>query len=149
MKKKVKEWLRRYIPAEIFATIGALLGAGVIYWVTNNAIGAAYAGTIGENIGYYGFIVSRDLVVSRRRHKKNNKKFGFLGFVKNVRNLFIEFGPAEILDSLVVRPFAMFIFPIILGDFFLGILVGKIAADVVFYIPTIISYELRKKHFID
>lgn len=149
MNRKVREWLRRYIPAEIFATIGALLGAGVIYWITNNAIAAAYAGTIGENIGFYGFIVSRDLVVSRRHHKKNNKKFGFLGLVKNVRNLLVEFGPAEVLDSLIVRPFAMFIFPIILGNFPLGILVGKLAADVTFYIPTIISYELRKKHFVD
>jgi hypothetical protein len=40
----------------------------------------------------------------------------------------------------------MYIFPIIIGQFSIGILVGKIVADIIFYIPTIIAYELRKKH---
>ena len=40
----------------------------------------------------------------------------------------------------------MYIFPIILGNFAVGIIAGKFAADIVFYIPVIIAYELRKKH---
>ena len=47
------------------------------------------------------------------------------------RNLFIEFGPTEILDSLVTRPLM-----IDLGMRFLGqgfeLIIGKIGADILF-----------------
>ena len=149
MKKKFKEWLRRYIPAEICATIGALGGAFLVYILTHNGILAAYAGTISENVGFYVCMALREVQISRKHHKKNNKKYGIKSFLKNLRNLLLEFGPAEFFDSLFVRPFCMYTFPLILGNFGLGIFAGKIIADVIFYIPTIIAYELKKKHLID
>ena len=146
MKKKVREWLKRYLPAEILATIGALLGAGLIFILTKNRILSAYAGMIGENVGYYGFIFTREHIKDLKNSKKNNKKHGVIGFLKTIRNLVVEFGFSEFLDSLFIRPFSMYIFPILLGQFGIGIFVGKIVADIVFYIPTIIAYEFRKKH---
>jgi len=149
MKNKIKKWLKRYIPAEIFATFGALIGAGLVYYITGNGIVSAYAGTIGENIGFYGYMISKEISDSKIHHKNNNRKYSLTSFLKNIRNLILEFGFAEILDSLVIRPAAMYAFPILLGNFPLGIFVGKIAADATFYAPTIIAYELRKKHLID
>jgi hypothetical protein len=143
MNKKLKEWLNRYIPAEIFSTIGALTGAGLIFFFTNNRILSAFAGMILENIGYYGFIVVREYVTDL---KKSKEKYGILGFFKTLRNLSFEFGFSEILDSLIVRPFFMYIIPLMISPFSLGILIAKIIADIIFYIPTIIAYELRKKH---
>ncbi|MFT7616336.1 MAG: hypothetical protein ACI8Y7_001167 [Candidatus Woesearchaeota archaeon] len=66
-----------------------------------------------------------------------------------VRNLLVEFGFSETLDSFIVRPFLMWFFQVWFGNVALGLLVGNILADVSFYIPTIISYELRKKHLKD
>ena len=146
MKEKLKEWLRRYLPAEIFATIGALIGAGLIFFLTKNRIISAYAGAIGENIGYYGFICIREHLNDLKDSQKNNKKHGIRGFFKTIRNLTAEFGFSEFLDSLVVRPFFMYFVPLIIGPFSVGIFIGKIVADVIFYIPTIIAYELRKKY---
>tara|TARA_Y100000034_G_scaffold128423_1_gene182962 strand:+ start:509 stop:637 length:129 start_codon:yes stop_codon:yes gene_type:complete len=40
----------------------------------------------------------------------------------------------------------MYLFPVIIGNFAIGLFVGKIVADIVFYIPTIVMYELKKKH---
>lgn len=68
-----------------------------------------------------------------------------MGFFKTIRNLVFEFGFSEALDSFVVRPFCMYIFPILTNNYGVGIIIGKIVADVSFYIPTIIAYELRKK----
>jgi hypothetical protein len=76
-------------------------------------------------------------------------KHGAKGFFKTVRNLVVEFGFSEVLDSLFVRPFCMYVFPLLVGNFFVGILVAKVAADIIFYIPTITAYELRKKHMKD
>lgn len=146
MKDKLKEWIKRYIPAEIFATIGAIAAAGFSFALTKNRILSAYLGTIGENIGYYGFIFIREHLKDLNKAKQNKSKHGVKGFLKTTRNLILEFGPAEYLDSLIVRPFCMYFFPIILGNYALGIIIGKIVADIVFYIPTIISYELRKKY---
>ena len=146
MKKKIKTWLKRYIPAEIFATLGALLGASIAYSITGSAIVSAYSGTIGENIGFYGYILIKEVRDSKIHHKKHNRKYSFKSCLKDIRNLLVEFGFAELLDSILVRPFAMYIFPIMLGNFPLGILIGKIVADIVFYIPTVLFYELRKKY---
>ncbi|MFH1127128.1 MAG: hypothetical protein ABIG84_01955 [archaeon] len=149
MKHKLKEWIKRYLPAEIAGMISALTGAGVAYMLTDNLIVVALAGVWSETIGYYAFISIRDIAHSRKHHRINNKKYGLISFLKNIRNLIIEFGFSETLDSFFIRPFFMYVFPIILGNVLLGVFIGKISADVVFYIPTITAYELRKKHLGD
>lgn len=149
MWKKLREWGGRYLPAEVFATIGALLGAGVTYYLTDNRFFSAYVGTMGENIGYYGFIIIRDFVISFQNHKQNGVKFGFRSFVKNIRNLILEFGFSETLDSMIVRPFCMYVVPLFVGNYVIGVFIGKIIADIIFYIPTIIAYELKKEYLID
>jgi hypothetical protein len=143
MRKKINGWFKRYFPAEIFATITALIGAGLIFFFTKNRILSAYVGTIGENIGYYGFICIREHMTDL---KKPKKKQGTRGFFNTIRNLIVEFGFSEFLDSLVVRPFFMYFIPLIIGPFSVGIFIAKIVADVIFYIPTIIAYEFRKKY---
>jgi len=146
MKEKIKEWLKRYVPAEIFATIGAILGSWLIFIITGNRILSAYTGTIGENTGFYGFIFIREHIKDFKDSKRKKKKHGAAGFFKTIKNLVLEFGFSEFLDSFIVRPFCMYIFPILIQNYGIGIIVGKIVADVVFYIPTIIAYELRKKY---
>lgn len=146
MHKKLKEWLKRYLPAEIFATIGAVLGAvGFYYFTSSRAIGAI-AGTILEVISYFAFILVRDILNSRKDHQLNYKRYGFVGFLKNIRNILVEFGPAEVIDNLVIRPLFFYIFPLLIGNYAIGIIAGKIAADIVYYLPTIALYEFRKKY---
>ncbi len=62
-----------------------------------------------------------------------------------LRNLSLEFGPAELLDSFLVRPLAMYLGPIVVGSLTAGVILGKIAADVVFYTLAIVGYEFGKK----
>ena len=146
MKHKIIEWIKRYVPAEFLAYSSAILGAGIIYYLTGSRLTAAYAGTIADNIGYYGFLSIREIYQSKKHHKKENKKYNLTSFLKNIKNLLVEFGPAELLDFFIIRPFCMYLFPILIPNYALGILVGTIASDIIFYIPTIISYELKKKH---
>ena len=138
MKRKIREWSKRYLPAEFFAIIGALLGAGGVFFFTGNRILSAYIGTMGENIGYYWFILIREHKVNSKGKKQ--------GMAKTIRNLLVEFGFSESLDSLVVRPFCLYIFPVLTNNYGIGIVVGKLAADMIFYISTITAYELRKKY---
>jgi len=145
MKGKIIDWIKRYLPAEIFAIIGALVGGSIIHLQFNNPILTALGGTWGENIGFYGYIISTDI----RKRKKKDKEITPLGALKILRDLILEFGAGEYLDSFVIRPFAMYYFPTLLNNVPLGLLLGKLTADVTFYIPTIFSYEMRKKYVRD
>ena len=53
--------------------------------------------------------------------------------------------PAEARDSLLIRPALMVWLPRWLGHFGWGILLAKLLADVTFYVPAILSYELSKQ----
>ena len=63
-----------------------------------------------------------------------------------VRDLLLEFGPAELLDSLLIRPAALATGLALVTPPALGALAGKLVADLLFYLPTIASYELIRRH---
>jgi hypothetical protein len=62
-----------------------------------------------------------------------------------VRALLWEFGVAEVLDSFLVRPLCMYAAVRLTGTLALGIILGKLAADAVFYAIAITFYEIGKK----
>ena len=144
--KKVGTWIKRYLPAETVCTICAMCSASVAYLFTDNKMIIALAGTWGENIGFYGVIVGRDIYSSRKHHKASGDNYTIISLFKNIRGIILEFGLAEILDSFLIRPFMMYVFPKLTGSMYVGIFTGKIAADIFAYIPIVISYELQQKY---
>ncbi len=146
MKTKLKIWLHRYLPAEILGTLFAILLPTIFALFSDNKILIAFVGAWGENLGFYGTILTREILET---YKIKGKKYTHISFAKNLRNIFLEFGLAETLDSLFVRPATMFFGMNFFNNLQLGLLFGKITADIIFYIPTVISYELRKKHLND
>jgi len=145
--RKLREWVGRYLPAEVLGTVAALAAAWAVHAATGSLISAAVAGTLGESLGYYGCMAVREALVhdSRHRHHGRMKRLWLTG-ASTVRDLLIEFGPAELVDSFLVRPFFMFLMPSLLDSFTAGILLGKVAADVVFYSLAIGAYELRRQY---
>lgn len=145
LKAKRKEWLSRYIPAEIIGTAAAVLGAWSIYTRTNSYIAATAVGWVGEGIGFYGYFVLLELT-------SNVKKYSQHGVVKRLAlaateastNLLVEFLPAELLDNFIIRPFLMYLVPHYIHPYPLGFLVGKLGADILFYALAITGYEARK-----
>ena len=137
---RVRHWLARYGPPEVLGTITAVAGSFLIYRLTRSDVAAAYGGALGENVGFYGLIVVRQIVNDRR----SIRPYGFRGGLRTIGLLLAEFGPAEVLDSLVIRPLAMGLATRWLGGRGIGVIVGKIAADVTFYLPVIASYELQR-----
>ncbi|GIF47731.1 hypothetical protein DFJ67_6621 [Asanoa ferruginea] len=125
---RIREWLARYAPAEAAGITGALLAAAAV----DSPEAAAVAGTIGETIGFYTMIFVRDLRAGNRPGRV-------------VRDMVVEFGPAEVLDTLLVRPGAMYLATRALGTATSGVVAGKLAADAVFYTIAIIGYELRRQ----
>jgi hypothetical protein len=147
VRRKLREWVGRYLPAEILGTVTALAAAWTVHAASDSLITAAVAGTIGESFGYYGCMVVREALRNdtRHRHLGRTKRLWLTGTI-TVRDLLIEFGPAELVDTVLVRPLLMYLMPILLHDFTVGILVGKLAADVVFYGIAISAYELKQQY---
>ena len=78
----------------------------------------------------------------RRHHHRHG--YGLVQMARTWRGLFIEFGPSELFDAALVRPLAMGVGTRVLGWGW-GILAGKIAADLLFYIPVIWIHERRQR----
>ena len=145
-KKKIKEWLKRYLPAEIIGTVTAVTAASVTHLFSDNLLFIAYAGSLGEGIGFYSTVFIQHVILITKGRSKENKTVSFSDFSKITTHIVLEFGPAGLIDGLLLRPFFLYLFPILMQKFTLGILAGKIAGDVTFYILVIFSYEIHKRN---
>lgn len=143
--QKIKELFKRYLPAEIVGTLTAVSAASITHIFSDNHIFIAYIATLGEAIGFFSTIFIQHFLTFSKKRKTENKQFSLLDISKIISHILLEFGPAEIIDGLVLRPFFMYLFPLLIKSFTLGILLGKIAGDITFYLLVILSYEMKKK----
>jgi hypothetical protein len=144
-RKKIVEWTRRYLPCEIAGWAGELGGAATIYWLTGSYAAAVVAGTIGASVGYYATAyVNGVRWASRTLHDRVWPMRVLVANFRALRSIAIEFGPAEIIDSALIRPVALYAGPFLLGNVVVGWIVGSIVADVGFYVLAIFSYERFK-----
>lgn len=140
---RVREWIGRYLVAEILGLAGALLAAlAAVSWAPDRLAVAAYASSLGETVGFYtGYLVVRylreDVAGPPRRR-----------IAVILAAAVVEFGPAEILDTLLIRPAAMFLGSWTTGNVIIGVLIGKVAADLIFYGLAITSYEMLVRRFL-
>ena len=121
-------WIVRYLPAEVVGT-AAMVVAGLLatLW-TDAAPLIAVAALLGEIIGFYAvlavtiYVEQAPIAVTRRR-----------AVGRTAVLLVAEFGAAELLDTLLVRPAALMLGLWLIPDPLWGMLAGKVAADIVFY----------------
>lgn len=141
-RAKLMEWIRRYLPCEIAGTTGEFGGAFLLYWGTGSLAAAAVAGTVGASVGYYATAYGAAVrcYVRADTIRTGLRRRGFAALLA-LRSLLIEFGPAEAVDSLAVRPLAFFLGPILLGGTAVGWITAKLFSDIIFYLCTIVSYE--------
>ncbi len=146
-KKKIKEWLKRYLPGEIVGTLTAIGCATMANSLYENAVLTAYIGSLGEAIGFYLTVVIQRILIKTKMLASENKALSLLDLYKITTGIILEFGPAGIIDGFLLRPFFLYLFPVLMKNFTLGILIGKLVGDFTFYILVILSYEINKKKF--
>ena len=147
--RKLREWFGRYLPAEILGTVTALAAAWMVHAVSGSLITAAIAGTIGESLGFYGCLAVREVRYYDALHRDHGRlRRQWLTGTRTLRDLLIEFGPAELVDSFLTRPLFMYLMASLLQNFTAGIVAGKLAADVIFYGIAISAYELKRRYLL-
>lgn len=142
-KSNFKEWFDRYKYAEIAATSAAL--ASSQFSLIFDGLTTAYFITFAEYFAFYGVILFMSYQKLVKANRLLDKKTSLKEILFLIRNLLLEFGYPAILDLFFNRPFCMYWMPILTGNYFMGILFGKITADTVFYGLAIVNYELIKK----
>jgi hypothetical protein len=128
---RIMIWVKRYLPAELGGITGALLSAWATSTLTRSAPMAALAATSADMVVYYAIIIIRDLRAGTHRSVR-----------VLLRHIALEFGPAELLDSLLIRPTVLYIGITLIPNLAVGIIAGQATANLCFYVLTIISYEL-------
>ncbi|KRE28991.1 hypothetical protein ASG82_04530 [Mycobacterium sp. Soil538] len=139
---RIREWVRRYLPCEVAGTIGEFGAAALVYVATDSLGAAAVAASVGASGGYYAAAYLRALRWSHRdqAHRPPLARLVMANLLA-LRSVAIEFGPAEVIDSIAVRPLAFYLGPALFGNVAAGWVFGKLVSDVAFYTCAVLSYE--------
>ncbi|MDG4665832.1 hypothetical protein [Mycobacterium sp. 236(2023)] len=139
---KFKEWARRYLPCEIAGTSAEFGAAALAYVTTDSLAVAAVAATIGASIGYYAaaYVSALRWTYRDQAHRRGAQRWAVANLLA-LRSVAVEFGPAELIDSIAVRPLAFYVGPLMFGNVLGGWIFGKLVSDVAFYACAIFSYE--------
>lgn len=142
-KANFKEWFDRYKYSELAATSAALLASQFsrIY----SGLTTAYLITFSEYFAFYSVMIYRSYKSKAVQNRDKNQKVSTKEILIIIRDLFLEFGYPAVLDFFFIRPFCMYWMPILTGNYLVGIILGKITADSVFYFLSIVNYEWIKK----
>lgn len=141
---RLKTWIRRYGLSELAGIAMAFCGSWLLMGSTGSPLAAAYGASVGEAIGFYGSLVAREMIQEAYAAGTRRAPYGMRQMAATWRGLFLEFGPAELLDTGLIRPLAMGLCTRLFGLGF-GIVAGKLVADLTFYLPVIYTYERRKR----
>ena len=141
-RTRLREWVRRYLPCEIAGTVGELGGAAVAYVATGSLAAAAITATIGASAGYYAaaYLSALRWTYLDNVHRRWSSRV-LMSNLLALRSVAVEFGPAELIDSVAVRPVAFYVGPLIFDNTVVGWLFGKLVSDIAFYLFAIFSYE--------
>jgi len=142
-KANFKEWFDRYKYSELAATSSALLASQFSRIFSH--LTTAYLITFAEYFAFYGVMIYRSYKALSAKKKLRNQNVSFKEIAHLVRNLLLEFGYPAALDFFIIRPFGMYWMPVLTGNYFIGIILGKIMADSFFYFLSIVNYEWIKK----
>lgn len=142
MRSRIGEWIRRYLPCEIAGTAAEFGAAALAYGTTGSLAAAAVAATVGASAGYYATAFLTALRWTYRDHcHRTRPERTIVSVLLALRSVAIEFGPAELIDSIAVRPLAFYVGPALFGNVAAGWIFGKLVSDLAFYGCAVFSYE--------
>lgn len=134
---RLAAWRRRYGVPELVGLVAAV-GAGLAALrLTGQLLAGAVAATVAETVCFYTLLALRDLREERRAAPAAAPTPGLLQLF---RQLHLEFGAADAVDTLLLRPAAYALGVWLLGPL-PGLLAGAALADLVFWGPLLGTFH--------
>lgn len=137
-------WLRRYGPAEAACLVTMLAASVLAARLTSSPPLLAASAIAGATVGFYGVLVVTVAREQRRVLTPQQPRYAARVASRTVLLLTAEFGAAELLDTFVWRPVLMVSAVVLLDAPVWGLLVGKVAADVLFYTVSALGYRVTE-----
>lgn len=133
-------WARRYLRAEIAGTLAVVAAGLVVHAWSGSPIATAGAATIAESVGFYA-VIAVGIYREQRAVTRTRRAAAY----RSALLIVAEFGPAELLDSLLVRPGLIALAVWLLPGTLWALLVGKVLADVVFYVIAAGAFTITER----
>jgi hypothetical protein len=136
-------WARIYGGPEVAGLLAAAGAFGAVHVAGGPLLGSALLGSWAEDIAFVGYFAVRAVRAEGRRHKHHHwLKYGLLTFGLAFVSLFIELGPAEVVDKFV-RPALFYSVPLSVHNLAVGFVLAKLAADAVYYLLAYLGRAVR------
>ena len=71
---------------------------------TESRVAAAYAAALSEGTGFYATLLLGELIRGAYTAGARRAVYGPRQMLRSLRTLFVEFGPAELIDTGLTRP---------------------------------------------
>lgn len=142
IRTRLTAWRRRYGLSEAIGALIAVLAALAVRRGGGGLVPAAFAATFAEAVWFYASLAWREYRRARGEALAAAPPLAVPAARDVFRNLALEFGAAEAVDSLLLRPACYAIGMRSLGSV-PGILAGKLAADVLFWGPVLRAFHWR------
>lgn len=144
-QSRLTRWWKRYGWSEVVSSVAALVGALGTLRAGGGIAAAAVAGTVTEIVWFYASLAVRDLRYEARERRSAGRPFDFAAIRDVLRNLTREVDAADAVD-LVIRPLCIGAGIALFGGA-LGVLAGKLSADLLFYGPIlkVLHWRLAKR----
>ncbi len=137
-------WIRRYGPAEVACLATMLVASVAAARLTTSPPLLAASAIAGATVGFYGVLVVTVVREQRRVISPDQPRYAIRVASRTVLLLSAEFGAAELLDTFLWRPVLMVSAVVLLDEPVWGLLAGKVAADVLFYVVSALGYRLTE-----
>lgn len=137
-------WLARYLPPEIASLIAAVVSATLADVLIDNALLLALVSMASASASYYGVLLGRELIHVRQAHRARGIGHQRRAACAAIRGLALDFGGAELLDSLVFSPALLYLCMKTAPNLQLAVALSELVGAIAFYITAALIHTLRK-----
>lgn len=146
-RKAGAAWVRIYGGPEVAGLLAAVSAFGLVHITGGPLLGSALLGSWAEDIAFVGYFAVRAVREEGRRHRHHHGlRYCLLTFGMAFSGLFIELGPAEVIDKFV-RPALFYSVPASVPNLMAGFILAKVSADVVYYLLAYLGRTVRLRCF--
>jgi hypothetical protein len=143
IKNKLKNWIKRYWLSEVVSYSLAMWLSYITFKTTSNYYLSWTAIIIWDYLWYYWVMFVNEI----RNSIKINKSYNLKLFLIDLRNLWFEFWLPQIFETFIIYPLVVFYVPTLFKNYQLWAFLSMTFVIMIFYIQTIILYEIRIKYF--
>jgi len=140
--EKILPITERYGIAYVSGVFAAIIGAALSYYLTMNEIFSAYSAAFFDGLAFYTIMALKIRKETIERIDESYKNVNS----KTISNMVFEFLPAFIVSSGLTKPLAI-LFGITFFGNGLGVFVGKILGDIIYYSIAFTFFHIRCRSY--